>query len=201
MGAVVCSSHVASAASSLEGRTPHTLHLLQFAVSPMGDSLPWTSPMRVLPKGCGSLQTIPALVCSLWCSPSGKGCSRASASWGHKSTNKPAPAWVLLSMEPEVLPGACFSLGFPRGHRPLWVSTALWRLSTRCRWISSNNSFQGPWIPTDRLWCESSSTTKELWYQNSNITNRKCQSFGPVTSNYLLQLSELGTSRFLQAAM
>jgi len=37
--------------------------------------------------------------------------------------SKPALAWAPLSMGPQVLPGACSSMGSPRGHSLLQAST------------------------------------------------------------------------------
>ncbi|KAM9590844.1 uncharacterized protein ACIBXB_005893 [Morphnus guianensis] len=44
----------------------------------------------------------------------------------------------LLSTDPQVLPGACSSAGFPRGHSLLWEPTCSGvGSSTGCRWISA----------------------------------------------------------------
>lgn len=69
MEAVVTSSHVASATSSSLGRIPHALSLLQPGVPPTQDSSPWTSPMRIPPRGYTS-HTAPARVPSMGCSTS-----------------------------------------------------------------------------------------------------------------------------------
>ena len=52
--------------------------------------------------------------------------------------SKPAPAWAPLSTGPQVLPGACSSAGFPRGHSLLRASACSGvGSSTGCRWISA----------------------------------------------------------------
>ncbi|KAM9590480.1 uncharacterized protein ACIBXB_005736 [Morphnus guianensis] len=58
--------------------------------------------------------------------------------------SKPAP-WAPLSTDPQVLPGACSSAGFPRGHSPLREPTCSGvGSSTGCRWISAP-----PWTSMD----------------------------------------------------
>ncbi|KAM8985013.1 phosphatidylinositol 4-phosphate 5-kinase type-1 beta isoform 1-T1 [Ara ararauna] len=50
------------------------------------------------------------------CSPSGIDCSSVGLPHEHKSCSKPAPALAPLSMEPQVLPGACSRMDYPQGH-------------------------------------------------------------------------------------
>uniref|UniRef100_A0A8D0KWE9 Caspase activity and apoptosis inhibitor 1 n=1 Tax=Strix occidentalis caurina TaxID=311401 RepID=A0A8D0KWE9_STROC len=118
MGVAVNSSHIVSAAplpppqgedSSHSSPAPAwgpshrtVLHeLLQC------ESFPQAAVLHELPQ-CGSLprgaapqeQTAPVWVPHGVTSPA----------------SKPAPAWAPLSMGPQVLPGACSTMGFPRGH-------------------------------------------------------------------------------------
>ena len=88
----------------LRGRTPHTLRLLQRRVPPMGDSPPWTAPMWILPMGCSSSQTAPVWV------PSTGHCLSGT---DYSSVGPPKG--------PQVLPGACSSVGSPQGHSLLQV--------------------------------------------------------------------------------
>ena len=43
--------------------------------------------------------------------------------WVTSSASKPTPAWAPVSMEPQVLAGACSSADFPPGHSLLQTST------------------------------------------------------------------------------
>jgi len=55
------------------------------------------------------------------------------------TASKPAPAWATLSTGPQVLAGACSSMGSPQGHSLLWAHPpAQHRVpSTGYRWISA----------------------------------------------------------------
>lgn len=65
------------------------------------------------------------------CSPSGTDCPSVGPA------SKPAPLWAPLSMDPQVLPGACSRVSFPWGRSLLQASTCCDVGSSRgCRWIS-----------------------------------------------------------------
>jgi len=71
---------------------------------------------------------------------------QAAPAWSHHGAtspaSKPASAWAPLSTGPQVLPGACCSMGSPWGHCLLLVSTCCCvGSSTGRRWISAP-----PWI-------------------------------------------------------
>jgi len=62
------------------------------------------------------------------CLPRGAALQEPAASmwvlhWVTSPASKPAPLWTSLSMGPQVLPGACSSMGFPRGYSLLRTST------------------------------------------------------------------------------
>jgi len=57
------------------------------------------------------------------CSPSGTSCSSVGPHGLTSPVSKPAPVWAPLSTGPQVLPGACSSVGSPWGHSLLWAST------------------------------------------------------------------------------
>jgi len=62
--------------------------------------------------------------------------------------SNPAPVWAPLSMGPQVLPGACSSLGFPRGLSLLWASSySSVGSSLGCRWGSAP-----PWTSMGYTW-------------------------------------------------
>jgi len=74
--------------------------------------------------GCSSSRTTPVWVLSTERSPSGTGCSSVGPPVPHRVTSpvsKPAPAWYPLSTGPQVLPGACSSVGSLWGHSLLGV--------------------------------------------------------------------------------
>ena len=117
MGVAVSSSHVVSASPSSSGGGLLTL----FPCSSVGslpretvlhellqrESFPWATvlhePLQSGSHPRGAVlqeQTAPAWVPHGVTSPA----------------SKPAPAWARLSAGPQVLPGACCSVGFPRGH-------------------------------------------------------------------------------------
>jgi len=154
MGVTVSSSHVVSAAPSSSGLlsplTAHTLPLLQREVPLMEDkilqceSFPWAAALHELLQH-GSFP---------WAAVLHKLTQRGSLPWGavlqeqaapawvpHGITSpdsKPAPAWAPLSMGPQVLPGACFSMGSPWSHSLLQASTCSSVGSpTGCRWIAT----------------------------------------------------------------
>ena len=67
---------------------------------------------------------------------------QAAPAWvPHRVTSpvrKPAPAWAPLSMGPQVLQGACSSIGSPWGHRLLQACPCSGvGFSVSCRWIST----------------------------------------------------------------
>ena len=139
MRVAVSSSHVVSAAPSSSGGGLLTL----FPCSSVGslpqetvlhellqrESFPWATVLHELlqhgsfPRGAVlQEQTAPAWVPHGVTSPA----------------SKPAPARAPLSMGPQVLPGACSSAGFPRGHSLLRASPCSGvGSSTGCRWISA----------------------------------------------------------------
>jgi len=118
----------------------------------MGDSSSQKNPTQVLLTGCSSSQTAPAWALPTGCSPSGTGCSSVGPHRVTSPASKPAPAWAPLSTGPQVLAGACSSIGFPQGHNllhthlpsPPWISmgctgTACLTMvfSTVCKGISA----------------------------------------------------------------
>ena len=135
MGVTVSSSHVVSAAPSSSGEGLLALcpcssvrpqKLLQH------ESFPWAAALHELPHR-GSfprgavLQEQAALVWVL-----------------HGVTSpasKPAPSWAPLSTGPQVLAGACSSVGSPQGHSFLQASTCS---GMGYRWITAP-----PWISMD----------------------------------------------------
>ena len=141
MGVWVSSSHVVSAAPSSSGREG----LTRFPLSSVG-SIPWETVLhellqRVLPMGYSSSRTAPAWVPSMGCSPSGADCSSVGPPRGHKPCQQTCfgvGSSLHGTTGPQVLPGACSSTGFPRGHSLLWASTCSGvGSSTGCRWISA----------------------------------------------------------------
>jgi len=116
-----------------QGRTLHTLPLLQHGVPHTGDSSPQTAPKWSLPRGC---------------SPSGTDCSSVGSPWGHKSCQQTCssvdssihrstgPARTLvqheLSMGSQSPSGApvCSDLGSSKICR--WISAPPWT-SMSCR--------------------------------------------------------------------
>lgn len=82
----------------------------------MGNCPSQASPMLVLTRGCSSSQSDSAWVPSTWFIPQ----EQPAAAWvSHGVTNsasKSAPTWAPLSTGPQVLPGACSSVGSP--HSP-----------------------------------------------------------------------------------
>ena len=98
-------------ALSLPLLPPHTLPLLQHGVPPTGDSPSQTSPVWVLPTGCSS---------------SRMDCFHVGPPWGHKSCQQTCfgmGSSLHGSTGPQVLPGSCSGVGFPRGHSVLRAST------------------------------------------------------------------------------
>jgi len=140
MGVTVSSSHVVSAApSSSGGRLLMLFPCSSVKVPLLGDSSPQTSQHESIPRACSS-QTAPAL------GPFPRGAvlqEQAAPAWvPHGVTSpasKPPPAWAPLSMGPQVLAGACSSVGLPTGSQPPSGIHLLWHgvPSMGCRWISA----------------------------------------------------------------
>ena len=107
----------------LRGRTPHTITLLHCEVPLTGDSSPQTPPTRVLPAGCSSSQTAPTWFLPTGCCPSGTGCSSVGPRGVTSPASKPVLAGAPLSTGPQVLAGACSSVGSPWAHSLLQAST------------------------------------------------------------------------------
>jgi len=109
MGVTVSSSHIVSAAPSSSGGGLLTL----FPYSSMG-LLPREMVLYKLLQ-CGSLPRAAVLQ------------EQAAPVWfPHRVTSpasKPALVWAPLSTGAQVLPGACFSVGSPRGRSFFWAST------------------------------------------------------------------------------
>jgi len=140
MGIVVSSSHVVSAAPASSGGG--LLMLCPF--SSIGSLSRDTVLHKLLQHESFPRAAAPAWVPSTGCSPSGTGCSSVGPHGVTSPASKPAPAWAPLSTGPQVLPGACSSVGSPQGHSLLWVSTCSGLgSSTGCRWISAP-----PWAST-----------------------------------------------------
>jgi len=117
MGVVVSSSHVVFAAPSTSGGGLLTL----FPCSSIG-SLSWETVLHELLK-CESFQN-------------------RLLQRGSPVGSQVLPANLLqrglLSAVPQVLPGACSCMGFPRSHSLLWASSCSGMgSSTGCRWISA----------------------------------------------------------------
>lgn len=119
MGVAVTSSHVVSAAPS----SLHCIPLLHerslswetdLHEPPQCQFIPWAAVLHKLLQH-GSLPQGAVLK------------EQAAPAWvpcGIKSpASKPAPVWATLSLGPQILPEACFSVGFQQGHSLLQAST------------------------------------------------------------------------------
>jgi len=118
MGVVVSSSHVVSAA-------PSSSH---FPCSSVG-SLSWETVLHELLQHefFPQAAVLHELLQRGFLPPGAVLQEQAAPAWvPHRVTSpasKPAPAWAPLSVGPQVLPGACSSMGSPRGHNLLQAST------------------------------------------------------------------------------
>ncbi|KAM9590949.1 uncharacterized protein ACIBXB_005997 [Morphnus guianensis] len=139
MGFTVSSSHVISAASSSSGARLITL----FPCSSVG-SLPWETVLhKLLQRGSFPRAAVLHELLQHGSLPQRAVLQEHTApAWvPHGVTSparKPAPAWAPLSTDPQFLPEACSSVGFPRGHSLLQEPTcSSVGSSLGCRWISA----------------------------------------------------------------
>ena len=137
MVVTVSSSHIAASSSSGVGL------LTLFLCSSVG-SLPREAVLHE-PLQCGSFPRAAVLHELLQCGSLLQAAvlqAQTALAWvPHGVTSpasKPAPAWAPVSTDPQVLPGACSSAGFPRGHSLLQAPTCSGvGSSPGCRWISA----------------------------------------------------------------
>jgi len=117
MGVTVSSPHVSAVPSSSGGR------LLTLFPGSSVRSLSRETVLHKLLQHESFPQTASAWVPFTGCSPSGTGCSSMGPHGVTSPASKPALVWTSFSTAPQVLEGACSSMGSPRGHSLLQAFT------------------------------------------------------------------------------